>query len=117
VLRINAVFQRFAWLERNSVAGLDFDGLTKDSVTLVGFGTFLQRHRGARTGKSLAVLEADAQPYWRRIPCWVALWASMTQAERDSQGTKTGSVSSSGMKQTSWRWRLKRVGMISARLL
>lgn len=23
----------------------------KDSVTLVGFGTFLQRHRGARTGK------------------------------------------------------------------
>ncbi|WP_167363744.1 HU family DNA-binding protein [Azotobacter beijerinckii] len=24
----------------------------KDSVTLVGFGTFLQRHRGARTGKN-----------------------------------------------------------------
>lgn len=24
----------------------------KDSVTLVGFGTFLQRHRGARTGKT-----------------------------------------------------------------
>ena len=23
-----------------------------DSVTLVGFGTFLQRHRGARTGKN-----------------------------------------------------------------
>ncbi len=23
----------------------------KDSVTLVGFGTFVQRHRGARTGK------------------------------------------------------------------
>ena len=28
--------------------------LTKDqdSVTLVGFGTFIQRHRGARTGKN-----------------------------------------------------------------
>ncbi|MFC2972203.1 HU family DNA-binding protein [Azotobacter bryophylli] len=24
----------------------------KDSVTLVGFGTFIQRHRGARTGKN-----------------------------------------------------------------
>ena len=24
----------------------------KDSVTLVGFGTFVQRHRGARTGKT-----------------------------------------------------------------
>ena len=24
----------------------------KDSVTLVGFGTFLQRHRGARTGRT-----------------------------------------------------------------
>ena len=24
----------------------------KDSVTLVGFGTFVQRHRGARTGKN-----------------------------------------------------------------
>ena len=24
----------------------------KDTVTLVGFGTFLQRHRGARTGKN-----------------------------------------------------------------
>lgn len=24
----------------------------KESVTLVGFGTFLQRHRGARTGKN-----------------------------------------------------------------
>lgn len=24
----------------------------KDSVTLVGFGTFLQRHRGARMGKN-----------------------------------------------------------------
>nr|WP_280115835.1 HU family DNA-binding protein [Azotobacter salinestris] len=24
----------------------------KDSVTLVGFGTFMQRHRGARTGKN-----------------------------------------------------------------
>ncbi|HEY8331442.1 HU family DNA-binding protein [Pseudomonas sp. MAP12] len=24
----------------------------EDSVTLVGFGTFLQRHRGARTGKN-----------------------------------------------------------------
>lgn len=24
----------------------------KDSVTLVGFGTFLQRHRGARAGKN-----------------------------------------------------------------
>ncbi|GAB3376959.1 HU family DNA-binding protein [Azotobacter armeniacus] len=24
----------------------------KDNVTLVGFGTFLQRHRGARTGKN-----------------------------------------------------------------
>ncbi|HHG5661220.1 TPA: HU family DNA-binding protein [Pseudomonas aeruginosa] len=24
----------------------------KDSVTLVGFGTFLQRHRGAHTGKN-----------------------------------------------------------------
>ena len=25
---------------------------TGESVTLVGFGTFLQRHRGARTGKN-----------------------------------------------------------------
>jgi DNA-binding protein HU-alpha len=24
----------------------------KDTVTLVGFGTFVQRHRGARTGKN-----------------------------------------------------------------
>jgi len=24
----------------------------KDNVTLVGFGTFVQRHRGARTGKN-----------------------------------------------------------------
>lgn len=24
----------------------------KDTVTLVGFGTFMQRHRGARTGKN-----------------------------------------------------------------
>lgn len=24
----------------------------KDTVTLVGFGTFIQRHRGARTGKN-----------------------------------------------------------------
>lgn len=24
----------------------------KDSVTLVGFGTFIQRHRGARTGQT-----------------------------------------------------------------
>lgn len=24
----------------------------KDSVTLVGFGTFIQRHRGARTGQN-----------------------------------------------------------------
>ena len=27
-LRIDAVFQRFTWLERNGVAGLDFDGFT-----------------------------------------------------------------------------------------
>lgn len=26
----------------------------KDSVTLVGFGTFIQRHRGARTGQKPA---------------------------------------------------------------
>ena len=29
-LRINAVFQRLAWLERNGVAGLDFDGLGRN---------------------------------------------------------------------------------------
>lgn len=30
----------------------------KDSVTLVGFGTFVQRHRGARTGKNPQTGEA-----------------------------------------------------------
>ena len=30
----------------------------KDSVTLVGFGSFMQRHRGARTGKNPQTGEA-----------------------------------------------------------
>ena len=43
--------------QANRVLNAVLDEITKalsekDSVTLVGFGTFLQRHRGARTGKN-----------------------------------------------------------------
>ncbi|HEP9596436.1 TPA: HU family DNA-binding protein [Pseudomonas aeruginosa] len=40
--------------QANRVLNALLDGALnrKDSVTLVGFGTFLQRHRGARTGKN-----------------------------------------------------------------
>jgi len=43
--------------QANRVLTIVLDEITgalsrKDSVSLVGFGTFLQRHRGARTGKN-----------------------------------------------------------------
>ncbi|SEL20495.1 bacterial nucleoid protein HU alpha subunit [Atopomonas hussainii] len=43
--------------QANRVLNVVLDEITnalnrKDSVTLVGFGTFAQRHRGARTGKN-----------------------------------------------------------------
>tara|TARA_R110000751_G_scaffold73345_2_gene148348 strand:+ start:491 stop:775 length:285 start_codon:yes stop_codon:yes gene_type:complete len=43
--------------QANRVLNAVLDEITQalsrqDSVTLVGFGTFLQRHRGARTGKN-----------------------------------------------------------------
>lgn len=47
----------------------------KDSVTLVGFGTFLQRHRGARTGKNpqtgqpVRSRPATPSPSSRARPC------------------------------------------------
>lgn len=34
----------------------------KDSVTLVGFGTFVQRHRGARTGKNPTANRSRSKP-------------------------------------------------------
>ena len=53
-LRINAVFQRLAWLERNSVAGLDFDGLTGLRV-FAGAGAAMALQEGAETHQRDAV--------------------------------------------------------------
>ncbi|CAI8877443.1 hypothetical protein EMIT0P294_20241 [Pseudomonas sp. IT-P294] len=53
-LWINAVFQRFAWLERNSVAGLDFDGLTGLRV-FAGTGTAVALQEGTEAHQRDAV--------------------------------------------------------------
>ncbi|CAI8784381.1 hypothetical protein EMIT0P44_10170 [Pseudomonas sp. IT-P44] len=55
VLRINAVFQRFAWLERNGVAGLDFDGLTGLRV-FAGACAAVALQEGAEADQRHAVL-------------------------------------------------------------
>ena len=53
-LRIDAVFQRFAWLEGNGVAGLDFDGLTGLRV-FAGAGAAMALQEGAETHQRHAV--------------------------------------------------------------
>ena len=55
----------------------------KDSVALVGFGTFLQRHRGARTGKN----PQTGAPVQIRLP--------LTSTETRSARRKTAAISCS----------------------
>ena len=65
VLRINAVFQRLAWLERNSVAGLDFDGLTSLRV-FAGAGTAVALQEGTEAHQRDAVLAVPAPAKTRK---------------------------------------------------
>lgn len=76
----------------------------KDSVTLVGFGTFLQRHRGARTGKKPADRPAgeDQGQQHRRLQAGQGparrgqLTAESPESERLRASSKTLPRSSKG---------------------
>ena len=59
MLRINAVFQRFAWLECNGVAGLDFHGLTGLRV-FAGAGSAVALQEGAEAYQRHAVLAVQS---------------------------------------------------------
>ena len=52
----------------------------KDSVTLVGFGTFVQRHRGARTGRAR-----------RRQPACARAGAGSPLGDAGRSGSRAGS--------------------------
>ena len=73
----------------------------KDSVTLVGFGTFLQRHRGARTGKNPQTGEDQGQQH-RRLQAGQGparrgqLTAESPESERLRASSKTLPRSSKG---------------------
>jgi hypothetical protein len=58
-LRINTVLQRLAWLERNRVAGLDFDWLTGLRI-FAGAGAAVALQEGAEAYQRDAVLAVQS---------------------------------------------------------